>query len=378
MKAGVSFSNNKDSFYAGWEAASEAAGILGDPVLTIVFATDDYDAFKVLSGVKSAVKFSRIAGFCCGGVITEAGVHLQGVGVVVLSGNFHAETTIQKGLSKDPYAVGKKAGRTLMKYGKKSGTVIVMPDGFQVNVSEMLRGLYNQLGPGFQYIGGGAGDNLKFFKTYQFTEDDVAEDALVVALLEGVDIGVGIGHGWRPIGAPMVITRVKGKRVYEIDGVSAFSAYSSRMGNIIRAQFPYQSMMHPLGFPNISGQYIIRDPLSVNEDDSIDFVTEIPSQAVGNIMDCEIDGLIETAKNAAHQARSSVADPVFMLLFDCISRSLLIGDRFHEEIRVLREAVGLDVPILGALTFGEVGSYENAPLFHNKTTVVAVGSGKCA
>ena len=60
---------------------------------------------------------------------------------------------------------------------------------------------------------------------------------------------------------------------------------------------------------------------------------------------------------------------------DCISRVLLMGDRFVEEIQAIRQAVGADVPLLGALSFGEIGSYVDVPLLHNKTTVIAVGGG---
>ncbi len=191
--------------------------------------------------------------------------------------------------------------------------------------------------------------------------------------MQGLDIGVGIGHGWTPVGDPLVITRSKGKRVYELDGSPAFSEYSKRLGLITRDQFPVMAMKHPLGFANISGQFIIRDPLKINDDQSIDFVTEVPSQAVGYIMEGETDTLIRTARKAAQMAVSSVDEPGFMLLFDCISRVLLMGDQFREEIKALLETIGSEVPMLGALTFGEVGCFNSVPLFHNKTTVVAVG-----
>lgn len=374
MKAGASFSNQASSLAAGREAAVHAAKVSGQPVLTLVFTTDVHDPAQVLAGVNSVVSPSHVAGFCCGGVITAAGVQNQGVGVLALSGDFQAATTLQEGLGCDPFTAGHKAGLSLKREGLKNGTAIVMPDGFQSRMMEMLRGLYGQLGPDFQYIGGGAGDNLHFFETHQFTERGVAKDAMAVALVHGLKMSVGIDHGWTPVGDPLLISKSEGKRVHEIDGACAFSEYGRRLGLTDRDQFTALAMRHPLGFPNILGQYVIRDPLRLNEDDSIDFVTEIPSQAVGHMMECSIEGLVEAARKAANQALSSVEKPVFMLLFDCISRVVLMGDRFHEEINALREIIGPDVPMLGALTFGEVGGLDNVPLFHNKTTVVAVGS----
>jgi hypothetical protein len=374
MKAGVSFSNQTDSLAAGRAAAARAVNVSGPPVLTLVFTTDSHEPAQVLAGVKSVVSPALVAGFCCGGVLTAEGVQNRGVGVLALSGDFQAATTLQEGLDRDPFTAGQKAGLALQQAGLKNGTTIVLPDGFQANMMEMLRGLYGQLGPDFQYIGGGAGDNLKFFKTSQFTEQGVAQNALAVALVSGLNIGSGIEHGWTPVGTPLVINRSQGKRAYEINGVPAFLEYSRRLGLKDRQQFAALALRHPLGFPNIFGQHVIRDPLRVNEDDSLDFVSEIPSQAVGQIMECSIKGLVEAARKAAEQAILSVAKPGFILLFDCISRLVLMGDSFHEEIHALREVIGPDVPMLGALAFGEIGSLNNGPLFHNKTVVVAVGS----
>lgn len=374
MKAGVSFSNQADSFAAGRTAAARAVNVSGPPVLTLVFTTDGYEPAQVLAGVKSVVSPALVAGFCCGGVLTTHGVQKQGVGVLALSGDFQAATTLQEGLDRDPFTAGQKAGLALQQAGLKNGTAIVLPDGFQANMLEMLRGLYGQLGPDFQYIGGGAGDNLKFFKTCQFTDQGVAQNALAVALVQGLNIGRGTEHGFIPVGAPLVISKSEGKRVYEINGTCAFLEYSRRVGLMDRQQFAALAMRHPLGFPNIFGRHIIRDPLRVNEDNSLDFVSEIPSQAVGQIMEYSIKGLVEAARKAAEQALLSVTKPAFILLFDCISRFVLLGDHFLEEIHALQEVIGPDVPMLGALAFGEIGSFDNVPLFHNKTIVVAVGS----
>ena len=62
------------------------------------------------------------------------------------------------------------------------------------------------------------------------------------------------------------------------------------------------------------------------------------------------------------------------LVFDCICRSLMLGDRLGEELSACQEALGEEVPMLGCLTFGEVGAVgafgARMPPFHNKTRVV--------
>ena len=377
MKVGIAYSTLDDSRRAGRTVAEEAVESSGEPALTLLFTTDAYDQEAVYEAVKEVIGASRMAGFCAGGLITAEGVFRQGVGVCTLSGDeLRVVTSLQRGLSADPRDAGRRAGEELLASGLEGGTVFVLPDGFAANISEVVRGLYNAMGPDFKYVGGGAGDNLRFFKTYQFTEAGLTSDALAVALLDGLTVETGIGHGWQPSGDPLVVTAAKGKRVFEIDGRPAFDVYSEHLGGIPVNKFAEYGMRYPLGIPDISGKYLIRDPLAVNEDGSIDFVTEIPRTAIVNLMEGDVADLIETARSVAQVAARGVTGPQFALLFDCISRCLLMDAEFERELQAIREAVGMEVPMLGSLTFGEVGSYADVPLFHNKTTVIAVGGSE--
>jgi hypothetical protein len=259
MKAGVAYSKQDDSHRAGRNAAEDAVESSGEPVLTFLFTTDSYNQEVVFEAVKEVVGKSKIVGFCGGGVITSEGVFRQGVGVCTLSGDeLRVATSLQGGLSEVPRGVGRRAGEELLlASGMDKGTVFILPDGFGTNISEVVRGLYSRMGPNFRYVGGGAGDNLKFFKTFQFTEAGIKSDALAVALLDGLTIHTGIGHGWKPEGDPLVIHDARGKRVFEIDGRPAFDAYSERLGGIRADKFQEYGMLHPLGFPDISGNYLI-------------------------------------------------------------------------------------------------------------------------
>ena len=50
-----------------------------------------------------------------------------------------------------------------------------------------------------------------------------------------------------------------------------------------------------------------------------------------------------------------------------------MDEEFGRELMAIRNVVGMEVPLLGSLVSGEVGRYADVPLFHNKTTVIAVG-----
>ena len=81
---------------------------------------------------------------------------------------------------------------------------------------------------------------------------------------------------------------------------------------------------------------------------------------------------MEAARFAATMARDDAGGALGgVLVFDCVSRAAVLGDRLKEELAACQSAFGDDVPVLGCLTFGEVGAFgARMPQFHNKTMVV--------
>jgi len=377
MKVGVGWSTLPSATEAALASVERALEASGAPALTILFTTDAYDQASVLDAVRGSIGTSRLVGFCGAGLLTAEGVFRQAVGVATLSGSeLTVRTSLQASMASDPARAGILSAEELGIPGDEGAAVLVLPDGFASGVTEMLRSLYDRLGPGVRYLGGGAGDNLRFFKTWQFTERGVESGAVASASVRGAQIGCAIGHGWKPKGDLLVVTRSLGKRILELDARPAFEVYSGRLGGIHPKSFPEWGMRYPLGTADIRGNYLIRDPVSVRLDQSIDLVTEIPENAVAHIMEGTVDDLVDAASLVARAALAQVASPRFALVFDCISRYLYLGEAYARELRAMRESFGEDLPMLGALSFGEIGGYTDYPQFHNKTLAVGVfGSG---
>lgn len=372
MRAGVGYSHRKDPGEAAEEATRQAIESSGPPALCVMFCTEGYDPEPLLEAVKRATGKPKVVGCCSAGAISDGRVRTRGVSIGTLSGEeLRVATCLQPGLQEDPRRTGRRSGRELLSSGIDSGLVLALPHGSVTGLYGMTRGLYEAMGPDFAYTGGATGCNLRLIRAMQFTEQGVATGAVAAALVGGVSIGTAIGHGWRAQGSLMVVTRVEGNRVYELDGRPAFDVYSEQLGGIPANRFGEYGMAHPLGFPDVHGNYLIRDPQAVNEDKSIDFVSDVPGGGVANVMGADVPSLVEAARGAAQKAAGQVSRPWFALLFDCVSRRLLMGEHFEEELRAVNEVLA-GIPVLGMLTFGEIGSYADAPLFHNKTTAVAV------
>lgn len=389
--AGIGTSNIKDSYQAGKDAAQKALTEMGcsHPDFVLVFSTDGLDQKEMIEGIRVITGKASLIGCCRAGVISKEGLFTDSIVVLALRSDvLQISTGMVNDISQNPRLAGEKVAKAVLDKEPAKGykyppTLIMLPDGLTCNVCELVRGVYENLGPAYQLVGGGAGDNVRFIKTYQFIDDKVYHDAISFALITSkAPIGIGIGHGWSPVGRPLVVTKSEGNIIREIEGRPAFEAYLDYFGEVAPKltpeNFPEFGMKHPLGLPDITGAYTIRDPLKVEEDGSILCVAEVPESSVVRIMKGDNKSVIQAAKESAQKAVNSIGKkkPGLALVFDCVSRLLLLGKDAQRELDVIRDVIGKDVPLIGFFTFGEIGSANGGPpVFHNKTIAVCVVSG---
>src|SRR5205823_4848244 len=87
------------------------------------------------------------------------------------------------------------------------------------------RGAYRVVGAEVPLVGGCAGDDLRMSGTAQFHDGRVLRRSVVAAAIASdAPLGIGVRHGWRRVGAPMVVTRSEGNRVYALDDASVREA----------------------------------------------------------------------------------------------------------------------------------------------------------
>jgi len=226
-------------------------------------------------------------------------------------------------------------------------------------------------------VGGGAGDNLRYVRTAQFALGRAWHDSVVVVAIDSDrPTSVGIRHGWHPYGPPTMVTRAHGATAVELDYRRAFDAYREVARNngddVTEREFARFAMTHPLGIPQPNGEYVIRDPLAVELDGSLRCVAEVPDGSTMRVMQGDRDDLLRAARAAASDARERVLGPPGgAIVFDCVSRYLILGGDMRRELAAIQEGIGRETPMMGCLTLGELGTVGSvAPQFHNKTAVV--------
>lgn len=373
MHVGTGFSAVASAERAGAEAATQALGSVGEPVLIFLFSTEEYNQDQVLKSVLSRVGGARVVGAAGAGVLTPSGVFRRGVAVLALGGaGVSAVTAMERCDERNPEETGRRLARALLaEGGGPGGTVFIYFDGRFGKVNRMLFGLHEVLGPGFRYAGGGTGDNLRDLDLGQVTERGAGSGLVAAALVRGGLFGVGVDHGWAASGAPLVITRANGRVLYELDGQPALDVYCRRVDGVDRKNFALTGAAHPLGLIDTAGRFLVRDPVRVLPGGGIKMMTDVPPRAVAFVMAAGKDDLLEATRDAAAGAVRGAGKARFAVICDCVSRSLFLGEG-PGEIAVIRHALG-EIPFVGFLSCGEVAAYEDVPLVHNKSLVVACG-----
>ncbi len=145
--------------------------------------------------------------------------------------------------------------------------VIVLSDGLNVNGSNLVKGLAENLPAGVVITGGLAGDADLFRETYVFWDKEPVRQAVAMIGLYGDHLNVGSASisGWDPFGPERLITKSRENILYELDGQSALNTYKKYLGDAASG-LPATALLFPLSV-RVPGRKpgIVRTVLSIDE-----------------------------------------------------------------------------------------------------------------
>jgi hypothetical protein len=236
--------------------------------------------------------------------------------------------------------------------------------------------LFRELGCGPTWIGGGAGALDFARRPVVITPLGLRAGVAVLAGFEAA-VGVGVKHGWRAFGEPMLVTEARGNDILSLDWRPAYEVYrevvEAHSGRSFEAEGFYAlASKYPLMLARFGTEGIARDPLAALPDGALRCAGDVQVNATIRVAHGEFSDMLAAARAAREVAAPSggLASTGLGLTIDCISRALLLGDRLQEELEALRVPGHAQA---GALTIGEIASSGDHFLeFHNKTTVLAV------
>ena len=377
--AGAAASSSKSSFGAGVEATGQAcAG--RDPSLIVVFASDDHDLEQLVKGVHEAAPEVAVVGCTTAGEITSSEAGSTGLAVFAMGGpGFSVSTAAVPHASADLRAAGADAARQALAdcHGEHQ-TLLLLTDGLAGDQQEVVRGAYSAAGASIPLVGGCAGDDLRMQRTRQIHNTDVMTDAVVVAAIgSDAPIGIGVQHGWRKVGQPLVVTRASGTRVKTLDDRPALDAYLERLApppdaHHDRAAFTHFAQTHPLGLERRTGEAIRFVADADFDTRELVCIAEVPEGGLAYLMEGDVESVLSAADAACRDAVAQLGgnDPIGILAFDCIARRGVLGDEglSREVVRLAANSAG--APLAGFYTYGEFARTQGVTGFHNQTLVV--------
>lgn len=367
----------------GWDR--EAPGSLEEnPQLVFVFGGDSALAEpNVLNEIKAAYPDANIVGCSTAGEISGTRVFDDSLVATAI----HFEHSEVKGArtqvldSVDSYDAGKRLADGIEKAGLTHA--FVLSDGLNVNGSELVKGLTDNLPNDVSLTGGLSGDGDRFQQTHIIWEGALEENSVAILGFYGTRLKVGYGSkgGWDSFGPERVITRSKGNVLYELDGRSALDLYKQYLGEHADG-LPATGLHFPLSLRNDQDEAgVVRTVLAVSEDDqSMTFAGDLEEGTYARLMKANYDRLIDGAEGAASVCRQSnnKSETELAILISCVGRKMVLNQRIEEEVECVQEVLGSQAVLTGFYSYGEICPFTHGakPELHNQTMTITTLSEK--
>jgi hypothetical protein len=380
----VGWSADGDSRRAGVEAASRAVDG-SDACLLIVFCAASRDPEAVLAGINSRANGARVVGCSSRVVIAPDGPDRNGVVAIALGGpGFSVATQVADGAAQNQRTVGARVAACATEVeDRPNRTLVLLSDGLVFRQEEILAGAYGVVGASLPLVGGSATPDTHGRPTFHFHGDRVYRDAVVgVAIASDGPLGIGLRHGWRKVGDPMIVTRSVDGDVFTLNDQPAVAAYLRQLGAPAEAYtdavaFDAFSRPRPIGVRRRSGE-------EVRNVSSTDLFSQgwlrsggdVPEGGLVWMMEGDEQSVLEAADHACRDAIDALggSPALGLVAFDCDSRGDLLGeDGMRQEVRRMAgRARG--TPVAGLYTWGEIARVRGINGYHNQTlAVLAVG-----
>jgi hypothetical protein len=365
---------------AGARAVDDAL-IHDDPKLLVVFCSQAHDLRQVLRQIRKRAGDVPLIGCTTAGEIAAAGPSDASVVVTALGGSgFAVRTAVATGLSGNLREAGAHVARSLPdRADLPHRVVLLLSDGLAGDQQEVVRGAHGVLGAAVPLVGGCAGDDLKMSRTFQLYADQVLSDSVVAAeIASNGPLGIGVRHGWRRVGEPMLVTSSRSNRVHTLDDRPALDAYLKHLGVTDPAHQDQEglarlALTHPLGLSRANGPdqvcFIGGGDFAER---SLSCIAEVPQGALAWIMEGDARSVLEATEAACGDSLAALGGrpPLGMIAFDCVGRRAVLGkEGIRSEIDRLA-AMGSGAPVAGFYTYGEIARTRGVRGFHNQTLVV--------
>jgi hypothetical protein len=374
-------------------AAALDIGHRGKPdFMTLHFgANASAEALRLAATAKLGIPALH-GGSSCLGIMTQAGLNIDtgaGIGAFAIWDAAGSYGTGSADLGQDPALAAHNATQAALTAAARPGEVpglvwLTVAPGCEEQVITAIRALIGRETP---IVGGSSADNDVSGNWAQFGPLHSHRAGVVVSVLfPSSGVSSAYQSGYAPTGISGIVTRVSGRRLYEIDNKPAAQVYHGWTGGAVPMAGPApQSILAaatlwPLGRVTraISGVpfHLLAHPAMANLDGSLDLFADVATGDRLWQMQGSADSLVARAGRVAQQARDDAdGDLAGALVIYCGGCMLAARDRMPEVQAGINAVLG-EVPWLGVFTFGEQGVPTGGRAKHGNLMISCTAFGR--
>ncbi len=277
--------------------------------LAIVFSSPGYAHPNVLKTISYSIPGISIIGASGSAVLSNHGVLKNALALMLLElpAGFYFNTSSIKGTSSNPtIALGEELGNRLLHkfHNLPRSFGVIISDGLIEENSNIVYGLQEKLGKSFPLLGASTSYNYKALPMPLYSEEEILHDAATAMIFGGnLNFGLGIKHGWKPLGKPHTITSAYANAIREIDNAPAAKFYERYLDcdiNKLKHELKHISMLYPIGI-RIPGEkeYLLRNITAIEDDGAIYLRGNVTEGSIIRLMIGTKATCLEAAKEAA-------------------------------------------------------------------------------
>lgn len=418
------WSESKDTSRALDEALRGLEELEGDAGVVFVYAGVSHDHRQILSGLRGRLGQVPLAGCSFTGGICPDGFLQHGLVVAALG----AESVIASvghgdNVFAEPYDAGRRAalmaldGHDFSAPEFNNRVCVIHNAGFTIDKKgveeDVLKGVKEVLKEEWIIVGGSAGDDARFLRSFQLANEQVLEHGIVVTLLStDLKVAHAMEHGFVPTGRRFTVTEAEDKLVRAIDGRLAQDLYAELLSvpaskltaglGVVRlsdkmprslVSFSQKLGLTPkkitqaIPFFNLSiespfgvrqtdeGSHVVKVPKMVTPEGFIEFYTRIPEGTELELMRLDRELTVGASSRALSRVNAALdGKPKLVLVFECLGRYLYL----HKEIDALVKKIGEQSATratVGFFSSAEQGQLEGQACQAHNYTTVALGFG---
>jgi hypothetical protein len=324
------------------------------PTLITYFASSSYDQERLNTEMRQAFGTAALFGCSTSGELVTGKMLQNSIVAMAFDARTIEDVQVQviehlsRGVQVEPafkaFEAHTRVPMADLDFTRHVGLVVV--DGLSVAeeaVMDRIGDLTN-----VTFIGGSAGDDLQFKRTYVYANGRAYTDAAALALLKPAK-GFEIlkTQSFQALDKVLVVTDTDEatRTVRSFNGKPAVEAYAEAVGKPVQ-DAPSYFMTHPLGLM-ANGEIFVRSPQQVKGTDMVFYCQMVNGMELRVL---ESQDIVKDTRAALEAKLAEVGPVAGMINFHCILRTLELQQKSQEAAY---GQVFAEVPTVGFSTYGE-------------------------